>query len=216
MLIMLTEKVQQLARDSVEKARRAEEFARRRKEEEKQRLNVEINLISNETFQQHHGLDLASTVSTDLSAAKIYNVLGASTLAEFILKIASENGSQLSKIRFWFMANRQNKTIRPDYPLENHTETFDQIIKKQHINARKICLWVELMEPEKSIWPPREGFNSEILLFLKHYDGLRENMTGVCHIYIRKNDKASDLFARIIQIMNWPSSTQIILFEVFI
>ena len=112
MLIMLTEKVQQLARDSVEKARRAEEFARRRKEEEKQRLNVEINLISNETFQQHHGLDLASTVSTDLSAAKIYNVLGASTLAEFILKIASENGSQLSKIRFWFMANRQNKTIR--------------------------------------------------------------------------------------------------------
>ncbi|KFY43711.1 hypothetical protein V495_03807 [Pseudogymnoascus sp. VKM F-4514 (FW-929)] len=188
-----------------EKALRADRI----REEERKRLNVEINLISNETFQHHRGLDLASTVSTDLSAPKVYNIPSPTTLAEFTMKIASEKGFQIGRTRFWFMVNRQNKTIRPDYPLEDHTETFDQIAKKWRVNDRKIRLWVEVMEPGKSIWPASD----EILLFLKHYDGQREEMKGVCHIYANKNSKASDLFARIIQIMSWPSSTQIILFE---
>lgn len=206
--------MQELARESAEKARKAEE-------EEKRRLNVEISLISDETFQHHHGLDLSPATSnpTDLASPKVYNIPGPATLAEFILKIAAEKGLKSKKIRFWFMANRQNKTVRPEYPLEDHTETFDQIIEKQNINDRRIRLYVEEMEPEESMWPPREGGNGEILLFLKHYNPLQghvleEPMRGVCHVYARKNGIASKLSARIIQLMNWPSAVQIILFEV--
>ncbi|OBT97972.2 hypothetical protein VE01_03889 [Pseudogymnoascus verrucosus] len=205
--------MQELTIESAEKARKAEE-------EEKRQLYVEISLISDETFQHHRGLDLSTTISspTDLASPKAYSILGAATLAEFILKIAAEKGLKSKKIRFWLMANRQNKTIRPQYPLENHTETFDQIIKKQNINDRKIRLYAEEMEPEKSIWPLREGLNGEILLFLKHYNPLQEQvleepMRGVCHIYVRKNDKASELSARINRIMNWPAAVQMILFE---
>lgn len=215
--------MQELAEESVEKARRAEELARKKEEEEKQRRYVEISLISDETFQHHHGLDLSTTISspTDLASPKIYNILGAATLAEFTLKIASEKKIKLNRIRFWFMSNRHNKTIRPECPLEDHTETFDQIIKRRNIKDRKIRLWIEEMEPEKSIWPSREGENCEILLFLKYYNPLQEQflaetMTGVCHFYVRKNDKASDLFTRIIQLMTWPSSVEIILFEVYV
>lgn len=206
--------MQELARESAEKARKAEE-------EEKRRLNVEISLISDETFQHHHGLDLSTTISspTDLASPKVYNILGAATLAEFILKIAAEKGLKSKKIRFWFMANRQNKTVRPDCPLEDHTETFEQIIRKHSTSGRRLRLYVEEMDPEESIWPPREGRNGEILLFLKHYNPLQEQvpegpMRGVCHVYVRKNGTASELFARIIRLMNWPSAVQIILFEV--
>lgn len=203
--------MQELARESVEKARKKEEEA-------KQRLYVEISLISDETFQHHHGLDLSTTISspTDLASPKVYNILGAATLAEFALKIASEKKLKPSRIRFWLMANRQNKTVRPEYPLEDHTQTFNQIITKNHSTGRKIRLWIEEMQPAESIWPLREGGNSGILLFLKHYDGPKEQMTGLGHVYVRKNDQASNLSTRITQLMNWPSSAQIILFEVFV
>ncbi|OBT84028.1 hypothetical protein VE02_07097 [Pseudogymnoascus sp. 03VT05] len=205
--------VQELARETAEKALKAAE-------EEKRRLNVEISLISDETFQNHHGLDLSTAISspTDLTSPKVYSILGAATLAEFTLKIAAEKGLKSKRIRFWFMANRQNKTIRPEYPLEDHTETFDQIIRRQRINDRKIRLYIEEMEPEKSIWPLRVGSHSEILLFLKHYNPLQEQaleepMRRVCHVYVRKNGEASELSTRINKIMNWPSAVQMILFE---
>ncbi|OBT71105.1 hypothetical protein VF21_09514 [Pseudogymnoascus sp. 05NY08] len=205
--------VQELARETAEKARKAAE-------EEKRRLNVEISLISDETFQNHHGLDLSTAISspTDLASPRVYNILGAATLAEFTLKIAAEKGLKSKRTRFWFMANRQNKTIRPESPLEDHTETFDQIIRRQRINDRKIRLYVEEMEPEKSIWPLRVGSHSEILLFLKHYNPLQEQvleepMRGVCHVYVRKSGEASELSTRINKIMNWPSAVQMILFE---
>lgn len=203
--------MQELARESGEKARKTEEEA-------KQRLYVELSLISDETFQHHHGLDLSTTISspTDLASPKVYNILGAATLAEFTLKIASEKKIKSSRIRFWLMANRQNKTVRPEYPLEDHTQTFNQIVTKQRSNVRKIRLWIEEMELADSMWPLREGGSSEILLFLKHYDGPEEQMTGVGHVYVRKNDQAENLSTRIIQLMNWPSSAQIILFEVFV
>ncbi|OBT62713.1 hypothetical protein VE03_07076 [Pseudogymnoascus sp. 23342-1-I1] len=212
--------VQEVARESVEKSRRVEELARKKAEEEEQRLYVEISLISNETFRQHHGLDLSTTISspTDLASPKLYNIRGAATLAEFALQVASKKLIRVSRIRFWVMANRQNKTVRPEYPLEDYTQTFDQIIAKHRGNDRKIRLWVEEMEQAESVWPVREGGDSEILLFLKHYDGSQDQrqgvpMTGVGHVYVRKNDKASSLSTRIIQLMNWPSSAQIILFE---
>ncbi|KFY51068.1 hypothetical protein V496_08984 [Pseudogymnoascus sp. VKM F-4515 (FW-2607)] len=201
--------VQELARESAEKTHKKEEEA-------KQRLYVEVSLISDETFQHHHGLDLSTTISSpsDLASPKVYNILGAATLAEFTLKIASEKKIKSSRIRFWFMANRQNKTVRPEYPLEDYTQTFNQIITKQRSNGRKIRLWIEEMElAESSIWPLREGGSSEILLFLKHYDGPQEQMTGVGHVYVRQNDQANNLSTRIIKFMNWPSSALIILFE---
>lgn len=199
--------------ESAEKNRIAEELARKQ---------VEIYLISEQTFQQHHGLDLGSIEpepgSINFAAPKVYTIHGAATLAEFALKIASMKLLRPKRIRFWFMGNRQNKTIRPEYPLEDYTETFDQVIKRQRINDSKIRVYVEVMKPEKSIWPSRAGPDGEILLFLKHYDGSQvgEPMTGLCQIYVRKNDKASELSARIIQLMNWPSAEQLILFEVCI
>lgn len=203
--------MQELARESAEKTRIAEELARQK---------VEIYLISEQTFQHYHGLDLVSTEpgSTDPAAPKEYTILGTATLAEFAMKIASKKNLSPNRIRFWFMGNRQNKTIRPEYPLEDYTETFDQIIKRQRINNCKVRLYVDVMETEKSIWPSREGADGEILLFLKHYDGsqVEEPMTGFCQIYVRKNDKAIELSARIIKLMKWPSAAQVILFEVYV
>lgn len=211
--------MQELARESAEKTRIAEELARQK---------VEIYLISEQTFQRYHGLDLASTEpdSADSAAPKVYDpaapkeytILGTATLAEFAMKIASKKFLRPNRIRFWFMGNRQNKTIRPEYPLEDYTETFDQITKRQRINNCKVRLYVDVMETEKSIWPSREGADGEILLFLKHYDGSQvgEPMTGFCQIYVRKNDKAIELSARIIKLMKWPSAAQVILFEVYV
>ncbi|KFY47041.1 hypothetical protein V494_00216 [Pseudogymnoascus sp. VKM F-4513 (FW-928)] len=212
--------IRELARENAEKARRLQELTLKKKEEERRRLEVEISLVSEESFQHYHGLDLASThpSPTDPAAPKVYNIRAAATLAEFTFKIASDKGLKPAKIRFWFMGNRQNKTIRPEYPLEDHIETFDQLIKKSNINDRKVRLYVETMKPEMSTWPSGRGDSGEILLFLKHYDGWQEQkmaepMTGVCHIYVHKNAKARDLFPRIIQMMNWSSSVEIVLFE---
>ena len=189
----------------------------RKEEMEEPYLYLDVAVISDESLRHHSGFDLTSAdlAPSNPAAPKIYRVFRASKLGRFAQRIAMERKLKSEQIRFWEMVNRQNKTIRPDRPLLNYDSTFEEILGK-NFRGGKLYLWVEVtdMAEGEISWPDRQGWNGSVLLFLKHVDGLNQTVTGIGHVYVRKNDKIGSLSSHIIKTMNWPAGTQLLFFEV--
>ena len=190
----------------------------RKEEMEEPYLYLDVAVISDESFRHHSGFDLTSAdlAPSNPAAPTIYRVFRTSKFGRFAQRIARERKLKSEQIRFWEMVNRQNKTIRPDRPLLNYDSTFEEILGK-NFRGGKLYMWVEVMdmaEEGKISWPGRQGWNCSVLLFLKHVDGLNQTVTGIGHVYVRKNDKIGSLSSHIIKTMNWPAGTQLLFFEV--
>jgi ubiquitin carboxyl-terminal hydrolase 7 len=61
---------------------------------------------------------------------------------------------------------------------------------------------------------PQASGNSFILLFLKHFDVQTQTLRGAGHVYIRKLEKVSELAGPILKLMDWPTGTNLSLYEV--
>jgi len=112
------------------------------------------------------------------------------------------------------MVNRQNKTTRPDQPIEDDSFTVEEALHKSGSNkSYPLRLWAELAEdfsPEgQPIWPISMSSqrNDPIVLFLKHFDVENQELRGVGHIYISKEKRVEDLVPAIMKRMNWPEVT---------
>jgi hypothetical protein len=74
------------------------------------------------------------------------------------------------------MVNRQNKTVRPDQPVPEGTETIEGIYNKFSTRERVFRLWFERaeeIEEGKAVWPDYSASGSSLakmLLFLKLID----------------------------------------------
>jgi ubiquitin carboxyl-terminal hydrolase 7 len=56
---------------------------------------------------------------------------------------------------------------------------------------------------------------SKILIFLKYFDLSKQTLSGIGKVYIKKDDKVAALVIVINEMMLWPSSTPLKLYEVF-
>ena len=112
------------------------------------------------------------------------------------------------------MVNRQNKTVRPDQPLEDPTMTIEAAYAKHGSRDRNFRLWAEQasqFEDGRPVWPDLQPANKNdppILIFLKHFDSEAQSLVGVGHIYLKKNSKIADMVPLIMQTMDWtPGSS---------
>ena len=107
------------------------------------------------------------------------------------------------------MVNRQNKTVRPDQPLEDPNMTIEAAYAKHGTRDRNFRLWAEQaseFEHEKPVWPDLQPMNKNdppILVFLKHFDSEAQSLRGIGHIYLTKHSKIADMFPIITRIMKW-------------
>lgn len=187
---------------------------------EEQHNFLDISLVSDESFRNHHGFDLTSFLLTpnDPAAPKTYSVPRVTRVCDFIRQIAEEKGLEPEQIRFWTMVNRQNRTIRPDQTLVGSETPVEEAWKKQCGWGRpRISFWVEVgdMAEGKVSWAQAQGSpDSTFLIFLKHFDVLKQTLTGIGHVYVGRNSKVGDLVSRILEMENWPALTQLLLYEV--
>ena len=111
------------------------------------------------------------------------------------------------------MVNRQNKTVRPDTPLEEDDMTMEAAYVKHGARDRSFRLWAELatsFEDGKPVWPnllPTNKGDPPILIFLKHFDADAQTLKGVGHLYLKKHSKVSDMFPLILQRMSWTENS---------
>ncbi|RMD43270.1 hypothetical protein DV735_g1801, partial [Chaetothyriales sp. CBS 134920] len=197
------------------------EIARRKKDREEAHLYVVIGVITEQTFQQHHGFDLTvyDPDSELPSTPEIHRLLKTTKIRDLAAQIAEKRGLDPDQVRFWSMVGRQNKTNRPDRPILESDFTIDEAISKYASRGKAFYLWAEQWsKSEDGIvhWPnatPGPGGNDAILVFLKYFNVREQTLTGIGHIYVRKYDKVQEIGPQINKIMGWDSNTQLLLFE---
>lgn len=181
---------------------------------------MNVGIISDETFKSHHGIDLTDNDHEGDNSAlpKVYRILRTTKVSEFAKQVAEEKELVPDQVRFWVMVNRQNKTMRPDQPLRNMEMSVEEAYGKFGSRGNTLFkLWLdvaEVGEDEKYVWPETQGPNASILIFLKNFDVPSQTLTGVSHLFVRKQSKVSELDGPILEMMGWPAGTPFLLFEV--
>jgi ubiquitin carboxyl-terminal hydrolase 7 len=193
---------------------------RKRKEREEQHLYLQVKVISDLNFIHHQGFDLATWEqdAEDVTVApRSYRTLKAMTVGEFSDQVAKDLNVESGQVRVWVMVNRQNKTVRPDQPLVDPEMTMEEAQAKHGTRTSDFRLWIEVAELGESgnpSWPDTsQPQNPPILVFLKYFDPETQTLRGSGHVYVRKNDKVSELFSSILASKKWPTNTQVKLFE---
>ena len=186
---------------------------KRRKEREEQHLYLNVGVVTEANFKAHQGFDLTNwDPDNDApSAPVIHRVLRISTVADFSKTIAESLKLPPEQIRLWAMVNRQNKTTRPDQPIIEPDMTLDAAFNKYGSRNNAFRMWVEqasIFENGKVVWPeiqpPNPGnSNATILIFLKYFDAEAQTLKGAGHIYVKKQQKVSDMVPMILQVMKW-------------
>ncbi|OJJ48937.1 hypothetical protein ASPZODRAFT_129272 [Penicilliopsis zonata CBS 506.65] len=191
------------------------ELARRKKEREEAHLYMNVGVLCEKTFREHHGFDLTSTdlPSGDPALPKSYRVLKSKKVSEFAEEVAQEMNLNVEHIRFWVMVNRQNKTTRPDQAIRDPDMTVEEAYNRFGTKGNAFRMWLEVGEPAADgtvSWPDS---NTSVLIFLKNFDVHTQTLSGVSAVYVRKNQKVSELAPVILEKMNWPAGTEFMLFE---
>ncbi|ODQ66799.1 hypothetical protein NADFUDRAFT_50704 [Nadsonia fulvescens var. elongata DSM 6958] len=132
----------------------AEELAeeqRRRKEREEQHLYTYIKVTSDRQIQRHHSFDIANwdikhAREADEEGAKprTLRVKKSLKLKELMKVIADDYGiDNIESFRLWTCCSRQNRTVRPDIPLDpNHEQIVEEIMEASS-KANILRFWIE-------------------------------------------------------------------------
>ncbi|KAI9659775.1 MAG: hypothetical protein M1829_006537 [Trizodia sp. TS-e1964] len=193
----------------------------RLKERQEQHLYMAVRVVTEETYKMHTGCDLTTwdaIIAKDPAAPRYYRILKSKKLSEFVEQIAADLGENPAHLRLWCMVHRQNKTIRADAPIPFEPDlTLEEVYIRCVSKTLEFRSWIEkatFFENDLPVWHSIPSKSSYIILFLKHFDVVEQKLSGAGHIYVRKLDKISDLASHITNMMGWPASTPLLLFEV--
>jgi len=200
------------------------ELAKKKKDREEAHLYMQLGLITEKTFRNHHWFDLTSATSSDIdpndpAAPQLHRILRITKVGEFAAAVAKSMGLQEDQVRFWVMVGRQNKTNRPDQPIKETNLTLEEAWNKYGTKGKLFFVYAETctkVEDGKVTWPetsPAAGANVPILIFLKHFDVQAQTLTGIGHIYVKKHNKVGDLVPQLNELMGWDPSTALTMWE---
>ena len=97
----------------------------KKREREEQHLYLTAKVISDGSFTEHQGFDLATFEDKNWPASDLatFRVLKAEPYLTFKGRVAAHFQVPEQHIRLWVLVNRQNKTVRPDTHIpENQNE----------------------------------------------------------------------------------------------
>jgi ubiquitin carboxyl-terminal hydrolase 7 len=97
-----------------------EQMEAKKREKDEQHLYLTAKIITDDLFSKHEGFDLASFDDKNMGATDLptFRVLKDETYAKFKQRIATYFKIAERDFRLWVLVNRQNKTIRPDVPIQ--------------------------------------------------------------------------------------------------
>eukprot|EP00850_Spirogloea_muscicola_P023127 SM000331S12523 [mRNA] locus=s331:27091:34038:- [translate_table: standard] len=133
--------------------------------------------------------------------------------------VAKELGIPVQCQRYWLWAKRQNRTSRPNRPLTpvEEAQAVDSLKKaanKTHTAELKLFLETPIACPETPITTALpERANDEILLFLKFYDPLKEELRYVGRMFVRLGSKPMDIESKLASMAGIPPTEELLLYE---
>lgn len=96
-----------------------------------------LQVITDETFNQHEGFDLASFDERNWPASELptFRVLKNETYSTFKKRVAQHFNYPENQIRLWVLVNRQNKTVRPDTHIPENEPALSELISPRPLQA---------------------------------------------------------------------------------
>lgn len=184
-----------------------EEEARKKKEREEAHLYLQLRTITMQDFQAHGGFDMADLQSSALNNAKLPKNM---TYGAYKAAVAKEHNVDVRQIRHWIMVYRQNKTVRPDAPINKIYDARDLVVIRDEFAPRRseLLLFLEIMKPEEVEEIELVTGNpdsSDFLLFVKYFDVDAQILSGLCTMYMNKHDKIETLAERLSKLIKADS-----------
>ncbi|PPQ63077.1 hypothetical protein CVT24_005932 [Panaeolus cyanescens] len=185
----------------------------KKREREEQHLFLTAKVITDETFAQHEGFDLASFDEKNWPPSDLpsFRVLKQESYSTFKSRVAHHFNLPENKIRLWVLVNRQNKTVRPDTHIPENEPGLTVEVIRNNMAARQndLRLYLDIIaDPSKPEPPPQS-----IMVFLKHFDTSKQTLHGVGKVYMNRTSKVGDLVPIIHEQMRWPAGTPLKLYE---
>ena len=175
-------------------------------------------VITQDTFRQHQGFDLATFDDRTVPATDLptYRVPKAQLYLDFRAQVAKDYNVDPNDVRLWVLVNRQNKTVRPDAPVSDQDPTLTMEVVRDKMASRQqdLKLYLEHIDPRtKSDWQVLHGAEPPIMVFVKHFDPNRQTLAGVGHFYVHRNMRVMDLASKINERMGYLPTTPLKIFE---
>jgi ubiquitin carboxyl-terminal hydrolase 7 len=204
--------------ERIEKEKRERE--RVEQERKEQHRYVMISILDNEVIKENSNrLDLCNLEMKQypISHLKEYKCAKNDTVGNFKSTLGQVYGVDKSRIRFWNVVRRQNRTKRPELPTD---ETDDMSIEdmlashkplpREKDNYTRYLIYVDYtIDPQLKI---TNEYN--FMVFLKYYDPYTKNMEFVGNYIISKKEKTfADMVPDFNKKKGFPVNTPLILFE---
>ncbi|PVG02230.1 putative ubiquitin-specific processing protease 21 [Serendipita vermifera] len=195
-----------------EEQRQAE---RKRRERDEQHLYLTVKLITEQTFHQHQGFDLATFEDKNWPPSDLptFRVLKQEPYLKFKARVAQSMNLPTDRIRLWVLVGRQNKTVRPDVPIPDNDPnmTVETVRNTMAVRSSDLRLFLDV-RPEHEKSHPEPNSNT-LVIFLKYFDAGKQQLYGIGKVYVQRQMKVGDLSGIICERMNWPSTTPLKFFE---
>ncbi|KAG8830769.1 hypothetical protein FRC17_004264 [Serendipita sp. 399] len=188
---------------------------RKRRERDEQHLYLTVKLLTDQSFQQHQGFDLATFDDKNWPASEVptFRVLKQEPYVKFKARVAQSMDVSTDRVRLWVLVGRQNKTVRPDVPIPDHDNTMTVEAVRTTMAARSadLRLYLDLRGEHEKDHPEPNG--NTLMIFLKYFDAAKQQLFGIGKVYVQRQMKVGDLSGVICESMRWPGSTPLRYFE---
>ena len=120
---------------------------RKKQELSERHLYMHVVVVTLYAFQSFNGFDLAPVELQDKEGVHVRRILKDTKLPDFKEELSNSLDLNPNHVRLWAMVNRQNKTVRPDGPLDEASDiTMEQIREKHAAKSLDLRIWLEISD----------------------------------------------------------------------
>ncbi|KDQ18041.1 hypothetical protein BOTBODRAFT_29357 [Botryobasidium botryosum FD-172 SS1] len=189
----------------------------KKRERDEQHLFLTAKVITDKTFQEHQGFDLAvfEEKNWPLSELPTFRVLKQEPYLTFKARVAQHFKLKDQQIRLWVLVNRQNKTVRPDTPIPENESALTVENVRNNLAARQtdLRLYLDILDQGVPRPLPELQAGGPLMIFLKFFNVSEQSLRGIGKTYVSRHSKVGDLAGTIAALMNWVPQTPIKLYE---
>ncbi|KAI8330654.1 hypothetical protein EDC96DRAFT_452112 [Choanephora cucurbitarum] len=191
---------------------------KRKQDRQDMHLNVKVAVVTDESFTDYQGFNLAVFDDRYLEVSPHVDVFKTPKTEKIsVLKqqLMDHYHLEPNQFRLWSILFRQNKTVRVDHTLTPADErsTVEKMREKTCANALAngfTKFYLEVAEKD-TILPPLK--NDQMLVFVKYFDVKTQKIRGLGHIFVSLNEKIGAILSVLVEKAGLPKSTSIQLFE---
>ncbi|KAI9259633.1 hypothetical protein BDA99DRAFT_513772 [Phascolomyces articulosus] len=201
----------------------AERQQREKEEQDRRQMHLFMKtlLVTDEDFHANTSFDFVELQDRGKLPLQPHSVLKSQKYGDFLKELAKKLGKNINEFRLWLLMNRQNRTIRPETPINTDEKemelTMDQI-RHKYLNDNQILkLYIEMATDYQNgqpIFPPPPSNTApQVLVFIKLFDPDTQEIRGIGKIYVQLMSKVGSIVDGLNEMAGFERGTPLWLFE---